>query len=916
MFPSRRTGFITLALALAALFAAVASGLGVPPVFDSPAVLDPTNPLDPPKVPVGKALVVPIAASAADGGAVSFKVTSSNARLPARVRTGNPILRIHVSYAGDGAAALPFEGDLDFQLFREAAPLTTGFIAGFAQAGYYDGLTFHRVIEDFVAQGGDPAGTGSGIPAGGGAYIGLPFDFENEFHPGLVFAGRGQLAMANRGLNRGSQPLSLDPRILLGDFKATNGSQFFVSFEQLRAPTPANPQRANLDFKHTIFGQLIRGFDLLEKIESVPTAAANDKPTVDVKMTSVKVLPAAGEATLFIGATGVGQTTITIFATDSAGAVSKTTFSVRAVDDTVNDPPVMLPLTPIYANVGTRPQLQVNAFDLEFDYLLYGIAAAGTGTSPGSFGNASIAGSYTARETAGKQTLALGVAGFNDERRFGAPSLFNPFAPFDAYNFQVLEMAFGDKPVRPVAETVKGAPGVALTDVVVARLSDLDAAAAASTLTATINWGDGTATSAGVLSRDLSAPGAASYVIRGTHTYARAGIYTVLVTIAGDKGATAFARSTAVISAEPIVAWGTFNEAVGATLTNRIVAHFTDANPSRRVADYVATIDWGDGVNTRGAVVRAPTGAFYVRSTHAYKDSQNYAIAVRIHKKETPATADAIAWSSALLQFKSPQYLPPFPQIHIAAAWNSGPTKSFVKPITGTFNPADLEVQFAGEFAVFNSGNRTLGSGKIRYWLSEDDTLQTTGAGADTKLKVNGFAELSITGLAPGRGGSGNFTIPLPKGQSGGGKYLLAELVYSDPIADHSAVDKVVVAGPIDPSIIVFDRVSSLGPNNSQTSEAGGTVTFQVVLDTAPTADVKIPIESSVTTEGTVAPAELTFTSANWSTPQTVVVTGVDDATADGNKPYKVTRKTPVTTDPNYTGLPAQELNLVNLDND
>jgi cyclophilin family peptidyl-prolyl cis-trans isomerase len=917
MFPSRRAGFITLALALAALFAAVASGLGVPPVFDPIAVLDPANAADPPKVPIGKALVVPISATAEDGGAVSFKVTGSNARLPVRVKTGNPILRIHVTYAGDGAAALPFEGDLDFQLFRELAPLTAGFIAGFAQAGYYDGLTFHRVIEDFVAQGGDPAGTGSGIPEGGGAYIGLPFEFENEFQSGLIFSGRGQLAMANRGLNRGSQPLGqLDPRILLGNFKATNGSQFFVTFEQLRAPTPANPQRANLDFKHTIFGQLIRGFDLLEKIESVPTDADDDKPTVDVKMTSVKVLPAAGEATLFIGATGVGETTITVFATDSAGAVSKQTFPVRAVDDTVNDPPVMLPLTPIYANVGTRPQLQVNAFDLELDYLLYGIAAAGSGTSPGSFGNASIASTYTPRDTAGKQTLALGVAGFNDDRRFASPSIFNAFAPFDAYNFQVVELAFGDKPPRPAVETVKGVPGVALTDAIVARLSDPDASATAATLTATINWGDGTATSTGTLSRDTSAPGAASYVIRGTHTYAQAGIYTVLVTIAGDKGATAFARSTAVISADTIVAWGTYNEAAAATLSNRIVAHFTDTNPSRRVADYVATIDWGDGVNTHGVVVRAPTGAFYVRGTHAYKDSQTYAIAVRIHKKETLATADAIAWSSAFLQFKSPQYLPPFPQIHIVAAWNSGPTKAFVKPITGTFNPADLEVQFSGNFAVFNSGNRTLGSGKIRYWLSDDAVLQTTGAGADTRLKVNGFTELSLTGLTPGNGGSGNFTIALPKGQSGGGRYLLAELVYSDPIADHSAVDKVIVSGPIDPSIIIFDPVSSVTPGTMQTSEGGGTVTFKVVLDTAPTADVKIPFESSVTAEGTVAPAELTFTSANWSIPQTVVVTGVDDATDDGNKSYKVTRKTPVTTDPNYSGLPAQELNLTNVDND
>jgi hypothetical protein len=639
-------------------------------------------------------------------------------------------------------------------------------------------------------------------------------------------------------------------------------------------------------------------------------------PTVDVIMSNVTVLPAAGQATLFIGATGPGETVITVIATDSTGAVSKQLFPVRAVADTVNDPPVMLPTSPIYGNVGTRPQLLAKAVDLEFDYLLYGIAAAGGGTNPNSFGDASIASTYTPRDTAGRQTLALGVTAFNDERRFASASSFNAFAPFDAYNFQVVELAFGDKPVRPAVETVKGAPGVALTDAIVGRVSDLDAAAAAATLTVTINWGDGSAASTGTLSRDTSAPGAASYIIRGTHTYGQPGIYAVLVKVAGDKGATAFMRSTAVISAAPLVAWGTFSEATGATLSNRIVAHFTDSDPSRRVADYVATIDWGDGLLTRGTVVRAPTGAYLVRGTHSYRDSQSYAIGVRIHKKGTLPAADAIAWSSAQLRFTSAPYLPPFPQVHLVAAWNSGPGKTITNPITTTFSPADLKVQFSGNFAVVNSGNRALANGKIRYWLSNDAKLDAKGPGADTPLMVNGVPELIITGLAAGGSGAGNFTIPLPQGQSGGGKYLLSELVYSDPIADNSAVDKVVVSGPIDPTVVVFNRVSSVNPSSNQTSEGGGTVTFQVALDTAPTADVKIPVESSLTTEGTVAPAEIIFTPANWSIPQTVVVTGADDATKDGNKSYKVTLKSPVSTDSNYTGLPAKEINLVNVDND
>lgn len=912
MLSPRRTGFSTPAFALAAFLAVLTSSFGAGPIIDPIPALDPAIPADGPKVPVGKALVVPLSATAANGGEVSFKVTSSNKLLPVRVKTGNPILRIHVTYAGDGAESPAFEGDLDFQLFRDFAPLTAGFIAGFAQAGYYDGLKFHRIIEDFVAQGGDPAGTGNGTPAGGGPSIALPFSYESEFHPGLIFAGRGQLAMANSGVKRGTP---IGASILLGDFKATNGSQFFVTFEQLRAATTANPFRANLDFKHTVFGQLIRGFDLLQKIEDVPTNA-NDKPTVDVVMSSVRVLPATGEATLFIGAAGLGETTVTVVATDSERGITKQTFKVRSVDDTVNDPPVMNPVAPRYANVGGRPPLPKNAFDLEFDYLLYGIGAAGNGTSPGSFGTAAIADTYTPRNTPGAQTLALGVAGFNDERRSGVATSANPFAPIDAYNFALVELAFGDRPARPSAETIVGEPGVVLTNVIVGRLHDLDTAGTAATFTAKINWGDGTAATDATLTRDSTTPGAASYAIHGTHTYVHPGVYSVQIKVAGDKGAAIPIHSAAVISAEPIVAQGLSIEVSGSSIKNRIVAQFTDANSSGRRIEYLATIDWGDGATSCGLVTRVPNGSFTVRGSHKYQDSQTYAVAVRIHKKDAPVSTDSVAWSTAQVVFRSAPSLPPFPQTHIVAAWNSGPTKAITNPIVGTFNPANLTVQFSGNFALLNSGNRALSAGKIRYWLSDDDTLQSKGPNADTKLLVDGVPELNITGLAAGGSGSGSFTIPLPKGQSGGGKYLLSEIVYSDPIADHTPVDKVIVTGPIDPTVIIFDRVSSVNTTGTQTSEAGGTATFKVALDTAPTADVKIPIESSLVTEGTVAPAELTFTPLTWNLAQTVVVTGVDDAVKDGPKTYKVTLKTPVTTDPVYLGLPARELTFSNVDND
>ena len=148
---------------------------------------------------------------------------------------------------------------------------------------FYDNLTFHRVIPDFVIQGGDPKGDGTGGPG---------FQFDDEFTPSAIFSGNGQLAMANSG-------------------KDTNGSQFFVTL---------GPQRA-LDFNHTIFGQLVRGLDVAQAIANVPTDS-NDTPTTPVVITGAadrpghdRHRPDAQPA----GATA-GSSTITVTADDGTGA--------------------------------------------------------------------------------------------------------------------------------------------------------------------------------------------------------------------------------------------------------------------------------------------------------------------------------------------------------------------------------------------------------------------------------------------------------------------------------------------------------------------------------------------------------------------------------------------------------------------
>ncbi len=140
------------------------------------------------------------------------------------------------------------KGKIEFRLFPDIAPKTVENFVGLTKKGYYDGIVFHRVIKNFMIQGGDPTGTGRG----GSSLWGKPF--KDEFAPGIVFDRSGILAMANSGRN-------------------TNGSQFFITTK----PTPW------LNGKHTIFGEVVDGFGVIDAIEDAKTDA-RDKPTEEIKI--------------------------------------------------------------------------------------------------------------------------------------------------------------------------------------------------------------------------------------------------------------------------------------------------------------------------------------------------------------------------------------------------------------------------------------------------------------------------------------------------------------------------------------------------------------------------------------------------------------------------------------------------------
>ena len=120
------------------------------------------------------------------------------------------------------------KGDIGVQLFADKAPRTVENFVNLARAGFYDGTTFHRVISGFMAQGGDPSGTGTGGPG---------YQFADEFHAELRHDSPGILSMANAG-------------------PGTNGSQFFITF----GPTP------HLDDRHSVFGKVTAGMDVLRSL--------------------------------------------------------------------------------------------------------------------------------------------------------------------------------------------------------------------------------------------------------------------------------------------------------------------------------------------------------------------------------------------------------------------------------------------------------------------------------------------------------------------------------------------------------------------------------------------------------------------------------------------------------------------------
>ncbi|MCD4740075.1 peptidylprolyl isomerase [archaeon] len=142
-------------------------------------------------------------------------------------------------------------GTMKIELYEQRAPITTKNFIDLTNKGFYDGLIFHRIIDGFMIQGGDPDGTGGGGPG---------YTIKDEFHPELTHDSKGILSMANAGPD-------------------TGGSQFFITLD-------ATP---HLNNKHAVFGKVVEGMEVLDAIGKVKTGA-NDKPVEPVTMNKITIV--------------------------------------------------------------------------------------------------------------------------------------------------------------------------------------------------------------------------------------------------------------------------------------------------------------------------------------------------------------------------------------------------------------------------------------------------------------------------------------------------------------------------------------------------------------------------------------------------------------------------------------------------
>lgn len=451
-------------------------------------------------VPIGKTIQIPVTSTSDAPLTYSVRNLSGSAQVIATLHpSSNTFVQMNV--AG-------YSQPMVFELFNDVAPDAARRFTGLVNAGFYNGLTFHRVINNFVIQGGDPSGDGSGGPQ---------YSFDDEFNTSAIFSGSGQLAMANSG-------------------KDTNGSQFFIT---------EGPQRL-LDFNHTIFGQLVRGEATRDAISNV-SVDGNDAPLSAVTITSVKVIKDYVDAVLQVRLNNSGNYDLKVTATGANGSDART-FTVSGQTDAINDPPILdtSALQPVYYTAANTPvSIQLKSIDAEGDpvtYLAQFADAASTSNANGTFdsstglltvipktGYVGVINVYVGVEAPGATTRGSTDA--------DSSKLFNGIA-----DTQLIKISVGGSQMKATAYGFDANSAAQFALATVATFRTTNPAATASNFSASIDWGDGTVT-AGTIQKNRSG----SYSVYGTKTYgaAASGEMPITVTVTGPDGATSTATTTA-----------------------------------------------------------------------------------------------------------------------------------------------------------------------------------------------------------------------------------------------------------------------------------------------------------------------------------------------------------------------------------
>ena len=369
-------------------------------------------------------------------------------------------------------------------------------------AGFFNSNTiFHRVIPGFMIQGGDPLTNGLGGPV---------FQWDNEFNPKSVFSGSGQLALANAQ-------------------KDDEGSQFFIT---------SGAQRV-LDNRYTLFGQLLRGSDVVNSVINTPRNTTNttDRPFADVIITRASIVTNTTDTVITLTGTNlVGVSgTIQVIADDGlVGGRVTNSFTATTVADGVNSPPILFPvaITNLVASINGRLTNFFGGADLEGSpvywwALQYSSDATNTSffATNGAFQVVIVPNS----NYVGVVEYQIVVSSSPDWYFYFQFLPQNSWPPFD---WQHHRFAVGDTAFSAIGTNITARPLIGFTNQILATFTNGVPNSPSNNFAASINWGDNSISSAAIVTNTSSRK-----EVRGTHTYTNSGVYPIYITINSIGGA-------------------------------------------------------------------------------------------------------------------------------------------------------------------------------------------------------------------------------------------------------------------------------------------------------------------------------------------------------------------------------------------